>query len=61
MELLRIDYEKCTSCGKCVEACKTGALEFFEDAVIVADPNRCMSCMECERNCPVGAIHVLSR
>jgi len=55
---IRIDYEKCISCGKCVEVCTVGAIELFEDTVVVADSDRCLSCMKCEMVCPVGAIHV---
>ncbi|MEA3254378.1 MAG: 4Fe-4S binding protein [Candidatus Altiarchaeota archaeon] len=55
---IKIDYDKCTSCGKCVEVCVMGALEFFEDTVVVANPEKCSCCRECEENCPTGAIHI---
>jgi len=55
---IRIDYEKCTPCGKCVDVCRMGAIEFFEDTVIVAGSDKCTSCMECESICPTGAIHI---
>jgi ferredoxin len=33
---IKIDYKKCISCGKCVESCSMGAIEFFEETVVVA-------------------------
>ncbi|HEX68739.1 MAG TPA: 4Fe-4S dicluster domain-containing protein [Candidatus Bathyarchaeota archaeon] len=32
---IRIDYEKCIGCKKCVEACSYGVLEWFENQPIV--------------------------
>ncbi len=33
--LAKIDYEKCTNCGECVEACPTGAIEMRGQEVYV--------------------------
>jgi NAD-dependent dihydropyrimidine dehydrogenase PreA subunit len=61
-----IDYEKCISCGKCVEYCTLGAYEFEEKeekkASVVKNPNNCVVfCTGCEEQCPVGAIKFPSK
>jgi len=38
---IRIDYEKCIDCKKCVEACSYGVLEWFEDQPIVVNASEC--------------------
>jgi NAD-dependent dihydropyrimidine dehydrogenase PreA subunit len=56
-----IDYEKCVTCGKCVEYCTLGAFEFEEEngkkRPIVKNPNNCVVlCTGCDGVCPSGAI-----
>lgn len=56
-----IDYEKCVSCGKCVDYCKLGTYEFEEkdgkNRPIVKNPNNCVVlCTGCDSICPSGAI-----
>jgi NAD-dependent dihydropyrimidine dehydrogenase PreA subunit len=56
-----IDYEKCISCGKCVDYCKLGAYEFEEKEgkkrPVVKNFNNCVVfCTGCEEQCPAGAI-----
>jgi NAD-dependent dihydropyrimidine dehydrogenase PreA subunit len=56
-----IDYEKCISCGKCVDYCKLGAYEFEEKQgkkrPVVKNPSSCIVlCTGCEEICPAGAI-----
>jgi NAD-dependent dihydropyrimidine dehydrogenase PreA subunit len=56
-----INYEKCISCGKCVEYCTLGAFEFEEKdgkkRPVVKNPNNCVVlCTGCDEICPVGAI-----
>jgi len=56
----KIDYTKCTTCGKCVEFCHMKA---FKSETIdgkkktAVNPNRCVVfCRGCEDICPLGAI-----
>jgi NAD-dependent dihydropyrimidine dehydrogenase PreA subunit len=61
-----IDYEKCISCGKCVDYCKLGAYEFEEKEgtkrAVVRNPNNCVVfCTGCEEQCPAGAIKFPSK
>ena len=56
-----IDYEKCVSCGKCVEYCKLGAYTFEEKEgktrPVVKNPDNCVVlCTGCDSICPAGAI-----
>ncbi len=56
-----IDYEKCISCGKCVEYCTLGTYAFEEEKgtkkPIVKNPNNCVVlCSGCDSICPTGAI-----
>ena len=56
-----IDYEKCLSCGKCVDYCKLGVYEYEEKdgekKSVVKNPNNCVVfCTGCEAQCPVQAI-----
>lgn len=53
-QLLKIDSERCTACGACVDACPFGALKV--DAVAVVDMDRCTLCGACVEACPVDAI-----
>jgi NAD-dependent dihydropyrimidine dehydrogenase PreA subunit len=61
-----IDYEKCISCGKCVDYCKLGVYEFEEkegkNKPVVKNPNNCVVfCTGCEEQCPAGAIKFPSK
>src|SRR3989304_2119541 len=56
-----IDYEKCVSCGKCVDYCKLGVYELEENQgkkrPVIKNPNSCVVlCTGCEEICPAGAI-----
>jgi NAD-dependent dihydropyrimidine dehydrogenase PreA subunit len=56
-----IDYEKCVSCGKCVDYCKLGTYEFEQkdgkNRPIVKNPNNCVVlCTGCDSICPSDAI-----
>jgi len=56
----KIDYAKCTTCGKCVDFCHTNSFKFEEKngkKKTVVNPNSCVVfCRGCEDICPAGAI-----
>ncbi|MCW4000562.1 MAG: ferredoxin family protein [Candidatus Bathyarchaeota archaeon] len=56
----KIDYTKCTTCGKCIEFCHTHAFKLKEvngNKRTVVNPNHCVVfCRGCEDICPAGAI-----
>ena len=61
-----IDYNRCMSCGKCVEYCTLGTYELKEDKgkkqPVVSNPNNCVVlCSGCDSICPSGAITHPSR
>lgn len=56
-----INYEKCTTCEKCVDFCHAQSFGFEEKdgkkKTIVKNLNACVvMCRGCEDICPVGAI-----
>ena len=52
---VKVDLEKCTGCGSCVEACPTEALSMASDKVVV-DADACIDCGVCIDECPVDAL-----
>ena len=51
-----IDYDRCSTCGKCVEFCHRGVYT-FDDKPHVENPYRCVvACTGCQKICPEGAI-----
>lgn len=51
----RIDIDKCTLCGKCVEVCQFHALAKVGKTIMVF-PQLCHGCGSCTWNCPEHAI-----
>ena len=56
----KIDYEKCVTCGKCVDFCHMNAFKLEEkgdEKTTVVNPNLCIVfCRGCEDICPANAI-----
>ncbi len=56
----KIDYDKCITCGKCVDFCHVGTYKLVEkngEKKTIVNPNKCIVfCRGCEDICPVGAI-----
>jgi len=50
--------ERCTSCGRCVIACRDGGYHAIslEDRRLVIDARRCDGCSLCSHICPEGVI-----
>jgi len=57
---LKVDDEKCTGCGACLEVCPHEVLVMNSDHVIIRELDACMECGACSRNCPFEAITVTS-
>jgi len=55
---IKFDYDRCTGCKECVEACSYGVLEWLEKMPVVVNPSSCVACLECRNNCPANAIIV---
>lgn len=54
------DYDKCSSCSLCVEACPADTLLFVEKKPQLKPgvANECMACGDCVAICPEDAIRV---
>lgn len=55
-ELPKIDNEKCTLCGLCVDACPHNALELRVGGLAISHPGECTYCAVCEEICPQSAV-----
>jgi len=58
LPLPRIIEEKCTGCGRCVEACPTGALAQVNQVAQLVRPDDCTYCTLCQELCPEDAIEL---
>lgn len=54
---LKIDYEKCISCGKCLNLCPMKNIELVDTKP--APQNKCTCCYRCISNCPKQAITLI--
>jgi len=54
----RLDQEKCTGCGECLEVCRFLAIEQDNEDRVVIDPIFCEGCGVCSHICPVEAINM---
>ena len=51
----KVDPEKCTGCGVCVDECPADAIEMKDDKAVV-DEDECIDCDACVDACPDEAI-----
>jgi len=56
----KIDGEKCTGCGICIEMCNMDVLRLdeSENKACIAYREDCMTCFECALTCPESAVLV---
>jgi len=53
---LRLDREKCTGCGMCVQVCPHEVYQIKNRKAVIVDRDACMECGACSRNCHFEAI-----
>jgi nitroreductase/NAD-dependent dihydropyrimidine dehydrogenase PreA subunit len=60
---IRIDHEKCSVCGSCVEVCKDFSLVIQNGRLTVSETPcfGCIACGHCMAICPTGAIKIHGR
>lgn len=59
MAEIRINEEKCISCGTCIDECEHHVIEIKEDKACIVHPMICMFCLNCMLCCPVEAIYIV--
>ncbi len=52
---VKVDPQKCTGCGLCVDACPTEAISIV-DGLAVIDEDLCTECGLCIDECPTEAL-----
>lgn len=57
--IARIDKEKCSLCGWCIQSCPFGAITIYESQAKVCD--LCDGKPKCVENCPKGALTFSTR
>jgi NAD-dependent dihydropyrimidine dehydrogenase PreA subunit len=57
---LRLNEEKCNSCGMCVKVCPRAVFTLSEGKAKIVNRDFCMECGACALNCPKMAISVKS-
>lgn len=62
MAIIKIDLDKCTGCGMCVDNCGGEVLELQQvgrrKKSVAVRPDNCIYCLNCMDNCDYDAIKV---
>lgn len=62
MVTIKVDLEKCTGCGTCVDTCPVAVFEMKdvggEEKSNPVNEGECIVCRACEVSCPESAIKV---
>ena len=56
--MVKINKEKCSGCGNCVEVCPFGVLEIKNGKAVVKNFKNCKKCGACMSACPNNAIRI---
>ena len=56
---VKVDVEKCTGCGTCVDTCPVEVFEIKDEKSVVVNNDECLVCRACEVQCPEAAIEVI--
>jgi len=53
---IKIDKDKCTGCGECVDICPAEVFELVDKKSEPANIDECLGCESCVETCPEDAI-----
>lgn len=53
---IKIDYDKCTGHGACVDACPSEVYELQDRKAVAVNIDDCIQCCACVEACPETAI-----
>jgi NAD-dependent dihydropyrimidine dehydrogenase PreA subunit len=56
---VKVDKDKCTGCGTCVETCPMEVFEIKDEKSVPVKPEECIVCRACEVQCPEEAIQII--
>ena len=63
MVQVKVDLEKCSGCGTCVDVCPVEVFEMVdvgeEQKSSPVNESECIVCRSCEVSCPEGAIEII--
>lgn len=54
---LEVNREKCQACGRCIDECPSGAIDYYEGKSKI-DKEKCIGCGICIAVCPFEAIQI---
>ena len=56
---IKVDVDKCTGCGTCVDVCPVEVYEMKDGKSVAVNIEDCLISRACEMQCPEGAIQVI--
>lgn len=56
--MIKINYDLCKGCMKCVKSCPWGVLEELDKMPVVMNAANCATCLACVTACPTKAIEI---
>ncbi len=60
-DIIKIDEDKCTGCGKCIPGCPEGALQVIDGKARLVSDLFCDGLGACIKDCPEGAMTIEQR